>query len=90
MPMQEWDAMQCFFFLNVKYSRGGPHCKVLFKIREARQLIEYQQRKKKLYKSRRKEGGSEVDQRRQPHNQERERANNTRQGLLKGLRKSIF
>jgi hypothetical protein len=79
--------------LNVKYSRGGPHCKVLFKIREAQQLIEYQQRKnkiKKLYKSRSEEGGSEVDQRRQPHNQERERANNTRQGLLKRLRKSIF
>jgi hypothetical protein len=33
-------------FFNVKYSRGGPHCKVLFKIREAQQLIEYQQRKK--------------------------------------------
>jgi hypothetical protein len=31
------------FFWNVKYSRGSPHCKVLFKISEAQQLNEYQQ-----------------------------------------------
>jgi hypothetical protein len=42
--------------LNVKYSRGGPHCKVLFKIREAQQLIEYQQRKNKIKNCIRAEG----------------------------------
>jgi hypothetical protein len=33
-------------FFEHKIQQGGPHCKVLFKIREAQQLIEYQQRKK--------------------------------------------